>query len=207
LAFYAANALAPFAQLEQGLGHRAVIFREDMFAGFGAVPSAMAWLLIIYILPLVGIIAYLSFGELHLGTQLQLVAFYAANALAPFAQLEQGLGHRAVIFREDNETPRCAVRDGLVIDHLYSAAGGDHRLSLLWRAAWLPFTPPMPWRRSHSLNRDSATGLLSSAKICLQACVTLRILMKRRAVPSAMAWLLIIYILPLVGIIAYVRTA
>ena len=32
-----------------------------------AVPSAMAWLLIIYILPLVGIIAYLSFGELHLG--------------------------------------------------------------------------------------------------------------------------------------------
>ncbi|MBG6241593.1 MAG: cardiolipin synthase [Candidatus Symbiopectobacterium sp. Dall1.0] len=32
-----------------------------------AVPSAMAWLLVIYILPLVGIIAYLSFGELHLG--------------------------------------------------------------------------------------------------------------------------------------------
>ena len=32
-----------------------------------AVPSAMTWLLIIYILPLVGIIAYLSFGELHLG--------------------------------------------------------------------------------------------------------------------------------------------
>lgn len=32
-----------------------------------AVPSAMARLLIIYILPLVGIIAYLSFGELHLG--------------------------------------------------------------------------------------------------------------------------------------------
>ena len=32
-----------------------------------AVPSAMAWLLIIYIIPLVGIIAYLSFGELHLG--------------------------------------------------------------------------------------------------------------------------------------------
>lgn len=32
-----------------------------------AVPSAMAWLLIIYILPLVGIVAYLSFGELHLG--------------------------------------------------------------------------------------------------------------------------------------------
>ena len=34
----------------------------------------------------------------------------------------------------------------------------------------------------------------------LIAGVTLRILMKRRAVPSAMAWLLIIYILPLVGI-------
>ncbi|PWW10703.1 cardiolipin synthase [Mangrovibacter plantisponsor] len=32
-----------------------------------AVPSAMAWLLVIYILPLVGVIAYLSFGELHLG--------------------------------------------------------------------------------------------------------------------------------------------
>lgn len=32
-----------------------------------AVTSSMAWLLIIYILPLVGIIAYLSFGELHLG--------------------------------------------------------------------------------------------------------------------------------------------
>ncbi|MFB6434663.1 MAG: cardiolipin synthase [Candidatus Malihini olakiniferum] len=32
-----------------------------------AVPSSMAWLLVIYILPLVGIIAYLSFGELHLG--------------------------------------------------------------------------------------------------------------------------------------------
>lgn len=33
------------------------------------VPSAMAWLLVIYILPLVGIIAYLSFGELYLGKQ------------------------------------------------------------------------------------------------------------------------------------------
>jgi cardiolipin synthase len=30
-------------------------------------PAAMAWLLVIYILPLVGVIAYLSFGELHLG--------------------------------------------------------------------------------------------------------------------------------------------
>ncbi len=37
----------------------------------------------------------------------------------------------------------------------------------------------------------------------LIAGVTLRILMKRRTVASAMAWLLIIYILPLVGIIAY----
>ena len=37
----------------------------------------------------------------------------------------------------------------------------------------------------------------------LIAGVTLRILMKRRTVPSAMAWLLVIYILPLVGIIAY----
>lgn len=32
-----------------------------------AVPSAMARLLVIYILPLFGIVAYLSFGELHLG--------------------------------------------------------------------------------------------------------------------------------------------
>lgn len=32
-----------------------------------AVPSAMTWLLIIYILPLLGIVAYISFGELHLG--------------------------------------------------------------------------------------------------------------------------------------------
>ncbi|PHM47298.1 cardiolipin synthase [Xenorhabdus miraniensis] len=31
------------------------------------VTSAMTWVLIIYILPLVGIVAYLSFGELHLG--------------------------------------------------------------------------------------------------------------------------------------------
>jgi len=37
----------------------------------------------------------------------------------------------------------------------------------------------------------------------LVAGVTLRVLMKRRAVPSAMAWLLVIYILPLVGIITY----
>ncbi|TCV99927.1 cardiolipin synthase [Biostraticola tofi] len=37
----------------------------------------------------------------------------------------------------------------------------------------------------------------------LIAGVTLRVLMKRRAVPSAMAWLLVIYILPLVGIITY----
>lgn len=33
--------------------------------------------------------------------------------------------------------------------------------------------------------------------------VTLRVMMKRRAVPSAMAWLLVIYILPLVGIVTY----
>lgn len=37
----------------------------------------------------------------------------------------------------------------------------------------------------------------------LIAGVTVRILMKRRAVPSAMAWLLVIYIFPLVGIITY----
>ncbi|NIG62422.1 MAG: cardiolipin synthase [Serratia symbiotica] len=29
--------------------------------------SSMAWLMVIYILPLVGVVAYLSFGELHLG--------------------------------------------------------------------------------------------------------------------------------------------
>ncbi|VFP78815.1 Cardiolipin synthase A [Candidatus Erwinia haradaeae] len=37
----------------------------------------------------------------------------------------------------------------------------------------------------------------------LIAGVTLRVLIKRRSVPFAMAWLLIIYILPLLGIIAY----
>lgn len=37
----------------------------------------------------------------------------------------------------------------------------------------------------------------------LIAAITIRILMKRRSVSSAMAWLLVIYILPLVGIIAY----
>lgn len=37
----------------------------------------------------------------------------------------------------------------------------------------------------------------------LIAGVTLRVMIKRRAVPSAMAWLLVIYILPLVGIITY----
>ncbi|CUX96839.1 cardiolipin synthase [Candidatus Doolittlea endobia] len=37
----------------------------------------------------------------------------------------------------------------------------------------------------------------------LIAGVTLRVMMKRRAVPSAMAWLLVIYILPIVGIITY----
>lgn len=31
------------------------------------VTSALTWLLIIYIIPLVGVIAYLAFGELHLG--------------------------------------------------------------------------------------------------------------------------------------------
>ncbi len=31
------------------------------------VTSTMTWLLIIYILPLVGVIAYFAFGELHLG--------------------------------------------------------------------------------------------------------------------------------------------
>ncbi|PLK58150.1 cardiolipin synthase [Candidatus Palibaumannia cicadellinicola] len=46
-------------------------------------------------------------------------------------------------------------------------------------------------------------GLLIFSYWLLIACVTVRILMKRRAVPSAMAWLLVIYILPLVGIIIY----
>jgi len=35
------------------------------------------------------------------------------------------------------------------------------------------------------------------------AAVTIRILVKRRPVPASMAWLMIIFILPLVGIIAY----
>lgn len=46
--------------------------------------------------------------------------------------------------------------------------------------------------------------LLAFGYWLLIAGVTLRILMKRRSVPSATAWLLIIYILPLVGVIAYV---
>ncbi|MEQ4509963.1 cardiolipin synthase [Dickeya zeae] len=47
------------------------------------------------------------------------------------------------------------------------------------------------------------SGLLVFSYWLLIASITLRILMKRRAVPSAMAWLLVIYILPLVGIVAY----
>ncbi|NPE57362.1 cardiolipin synthase A, partial [Dickeya dadantii] len=42
------------------------------------------------------------------------------------------------------------------------------------------------------------SGLLVFSYWLLVASITLRILMKRRAVPSAMAWLLVIYILPLV---------
>ncbi|WP_395480167.1 cardiolipin synthase [Candidatus Curculioniphilus buchneri] len=37
----------------------------------------------------------------------------------------------------------------------------------------------------------------------LIAGITLRIMIKRRSAPSAMAWLLIIYIIPLIGIVAY----
>ncbi|URJ28331.1 cardiolipin synthase [Candidatus Blochmannia vicinus (nom. nud.)] len=37
----------------------------------------------------------------------------------------------------------------------------------------------------------------------LIALVTFRVLVKRRAVPSSMAWLLVIYILPLIGVITY----
>ncbi|NIF21917.1 cardiolipin synthase [Candidatus Pantoea multigeneris] len=47
------------------------------------------------------------------------------------------------------------------------------------------------------------SGLLVFGYWLLIAGVTLRILMKRRTATSAMAWLLVIYILPLVGIIAY----
>lgn len=46
-------------------------------------------------------------------------------------------------------------------------------------------------------------GLILFGYWLLIASVTLRILMKRRTVSSSMVWLLIIYILPLVGIIAY----
>lgn len=45
--------------------------------------------------------------------------------------------------------------------------------------------------------------LLAFVYWLLIALVTLRILMKRRAVSSSMAWLLIIYIIPLFGVIAY----
>lgn len=47
------------------------------------------------------------------------------------------------------------------------------------------------------------SGLLFVGYWLLIAGVTLRVLMKRRSVTSSMAWLLIIYILPLLGIIAY----
>ncbi|AKZ65850.1 cardiolipin synthase [Candidatus Palibaumannia cicadellinicola] len=46
-------------------------------------------------------------------------------------------------------------------------------------------------------------GLLVLSYWLSIAYITLRILIKRRTVPSAMAWLLVIYILPLVGILIY----
>lgn len=63
-----------------------------------AVASTMAWLLIIYILPLVGIIAYFSLGELHLGRQraerAKLIWPVAVAWLNQFEQAKKIFAHR-----------------------------------------------------------------------------------------------------------------
>jgi len=68
-----------------------------------AVPSAMAWLLIIYILPLVGIIAYLSFGELHLGKRRAAIAFRESRAT--WATLHLNMRRQRVSMQE----PTCVI--------------------------------------------------------------------------------------------------
>lgn len=81
-----------------------------------AVPSAMAWLLVIYILPLVGIITYLLFGELNLGKR----RAARSKALWPStAQWIQDLkGCRRIFANENSEVARslfqlCEHRQGM----------------------------------------------------------------------------------------------
>ncbi|MEY8709361.1 cardiolipin synthase [Mangrovibacter phragmitis] len=66
-----------------------------------AVPSAMAWLLVIYILPLVGVIAYLSFGELHLGKRR---AERARDMWPSTANWLKALKESKHIFADENST-------------------------------------------------------------------------------------------------------
>ncbi|MGP4123514.1 MAG: cardiolipin synthase [Sodalis sp. (in: enterobacteria)] len=81
-----------------------------------AVPSAMAWLLVIYILPLAGIISYLLFGELNLGKR----RAERSKALSPStAQWIKNLkGHPRIFTSENSEVARplfqlCEHRQGL----------------------------------------------------------------------------------------------
>lgn len=63
------------------------------------VTSAMTWLLIIYILPLVGIIAYIAFGELHLGKRRVAKAQQMWPSVATWLE---GLRHSKHIFATEN---------------------------------------------------------------------------------------------------------
>ncbi|MGL9735111.1 MAG: cardiolipin synthase [Symbiopectobacterium sp.] len=71
-----------------------------------AVPSAMAWLLVIYILPLVGIIAYLSFGELHLGKRR---AKRASRMWPSTAKWLRELAEYRQIFATENSEVACSL--------------------------------------------------------------------------------------------------
>lgn len=81
-----------------------------------AVPSAMAWLLVIYILPLVGIITYLLFGELNLGKR----RAELSKALWPSTAkwIEDLKGRRRIFASENSEVARalfqlCEHRQGM----------------------------------------------------------------------------------------------
>lgn len=81
-----------------------------------AVPSAMAWLLVIYILPLVGIITYLLFGELNLGKR----RAERSRALWPYTaqRIEDLKGCHHIFASENSEVARslfqlCEHRQGI----------------------------------------------------------------------------------------------
>ncbi|WP_158367474.1 cardiolipin synthase [Candidatus Williamhamiltonella defendens] len=91
------------------------------------VPSAMAWLLVIYIFPLVGIMAYLSFGELNLGKARAL----RAKALWPLTTnaLNQSKDARQLFFPSHSAVSEplfqlCELRQGI-------GAMKAHQLELL----------------------------------------------------------------------------